>query len=613
MYLTNLKLWNFRIFGTDGSFDILKPNLDLTFNNGINVLIGENDSGKTAIIDAIKMVLKTHSAEWIKVEEEDFFREADRFRIECRFKDLKDEEAKHFTEWLDWVADGKGGVPHLTVYYDVSRRDGRIIPADVKAGIDDAGHVINAEAKEMLRTTYLRPLRDAKSELSPKRNSRLSQILYAHKAFQDKKNHRLITMAKLLNEEIAGYFKGEKADGQPLDSTDLLGKGVKQVIDTYLSQFSKRTTEFEMTPADLKGILESLSLLFEDGYNLGLGSHNLLCIASELLHLKKDNWDGLRLGLIEEIEAHLHPQVQLQVVETLKAESKDMQLIFTTHSPNIGSKIPLENLIICHQGQVFPLTKGLTELKGDDYQFLEIFLDTTKANLFFAKGVILVEGWAEELLIPALARAIGIDLTACGVAIINVGSTAYLRYSKIFQRKDAPYMETPVAIVTDVDIRTYTKKPKLDKAGKPELDGDGENIYEYKLRDVNTVDTETKAKIAKMDKSAGIVQYHIGTTWTLEYALHQSLCLKGLFKTTVEAVHSKTDWTTNFESKLAEKLINKSLDKTEIAYRLAKAINDSLDKDPSRTSSPLKEINQADGSKDTMGYVLNAIRHASGN
>jgi putative ATP-dependent endonuclease of OLD family len=145
------------------------------------------------------------------------------------------------------------------------------------------------------------------------------------------------------------------------------------------------------------------------------------------------------------------------------------------------------------------------------------------------------------------------------------------------------------------------------------LDGDGENIYEYKLRDVNTVDTETRAKIVKMDKSAGIVQYHIGTTWTLEYALNQSLCLKGLFKTTIEAVHSKTDWITNFESKLAEKLINKSLDKTEIAYRLAKAINDLLVMDPSRVSSPLKEINQADGSKDSIGYVLNAIRHASGN
>ena len=117
MFLINLKLWNFRIFGTTGSFDIQKPDLDLDFSKGVNVLIGENDSGKTAIIDAIKMVLKTHSAEWIKVEDEDFFRDADRFRIECRFKDINDDEAKYFTEWIDWVVnDKKIGEPYLTVY-----------------------------------------------------------------------------------------------------------------------------------------------------------------------------------------------------------------------------------------------------------------------------------------------------------------------------------------------------------------------------------------------------------------------------------------------------------------------------------------------------------------
>lgn len=70
MYLSELKLWNFRKFGggdilTDKN-EIRKPDLEVQFQNGLNVLIGENDSGKTAIIDAIKLVLKTHSTEWIR-------------------------------------------------------------------------------------------------------------------------------------------------------------------------------------------------------------------------------------------------------------------------------------------------------------------------------------------------------------------------------------------------------------------------------------------------------------------------------------------------------------------------------------------------------------------
>jgi putative ATP-dependent endonuclease of OLD family len=613
MYLSNLKLWNFRIFGTDGSFDIIKPNLSLDFKNDINVLIGENDSGKTAIIDAIKIVLKTHSAEWIKIEDEDFFNDAERLRIECRFKGMLDDEAKYFTEWLDWVVEDGIGKPYLTVYYDIYRRDGRIIPADIKAGIDDTGHILTAEAKEMLRTTYLRPLRDAKSELSPKRNSRLSQILYSHAAFSDKKTHRLISLAQTLNKEVAQYFKGKDAAGADLPAGDLLGKEVKQVIDTYLNQFSKKSTEFKMTSADLKSILESLSLLFEDGYNLGLGSHNLLCIASELLHLKKDNWDGLRLGLIEEIEAHLHPQIQLQVVETLKLHSTDMQLIFTTHSPNIGSKIPLENLIMCNKGKAYPLGRTYTMLDKDDYKFLEIFLDTTKANLFFSKGIILVEGWAEEILVPVIASAIGINLTESGVSIINVGSTAYLRFAKIFQRKTGPLMEIPVAIITDVDIRTYEKNLIVDGGGLPVLNDKGKSTYDYVLRDAGLVNAETATKKTSIDDSEGIVQYFIASDWTLEYSLLKSLSMSDIFRKTVESVHSKTDWATDFEKKLAEKLILKSLDKTEIAYRMANNLLGLLETDPERANTPLKEINESHGNNDAIDYIIKAIKHASRN
>ena len=100
MYLSNIKLWNFRRFGSNDPFDLEKPNLTLNFKKGLNVLIGENDSGKTAIVDAIKLVLKTHSFEWIRVSDEDFYKDSDRLRIELIFSDLADTEAKNFTECL---------------------------------------------------------------------------------------------------------------------------------------------------------------------------------------------------------------------------------------------------------------------------------------------------------------------------------------------------------------------------------------------------------------------------------------------------------------------------------------------------------------------------------
>ena len=190
MYLSNLKLWNFRKFGSDSDFSLDKPNLDLNFNRGLNVLVGENDSGKTAIIDAIKLVLKTHSYEWIRTTSDDFYDNKDRFRIELVFSDFTDEEAKNFPEWIGWTGSGEEAEPYLRLIYDVKRdiEDDRIFPSDVKAGVDDNGYELTAEAREYLKATYLRPLRDAQNELIPKQNSRLSQILKGHEAFRGKED-----------------------------------------------------------------------------------------------------------------------------------------------------------------------------------------------------------------------------------------------------------------------------------------------------------------------------------------------------------------------------------------------------------------------------------------
>lgn len=100
------------------------------------------------------------------------------------------------------------------------------------------------------------------------------------------------------------------------------------------------------------------------------------------------------------------------------------------------------------------MKKGHTRLSNEDYDFLERFLDATKANLFFARGVIFVEGDAENLLLPAIAEVINRPLYKYGVSIINVGSLAFKRYSSIFIRNnEEKTMDFPVAIITDLDLK----------------------------------------------------------------------------------------------------------------------------------------------------------------
>ncbi len=569
MYLSNIKLWNFRKYGSD-TFDIDNPNLDLNFTEGLNVLIGENDSGKTAIIDAIKIVLKTHSYEYIKIETDDFYNNSDRLRIELKFKGFLDEEAKNFTEWFTWEGQGENSTPILRVFYDVRRKDYKILPSEVRVGEDTEGNRLTAEAKEFLKITYLRPLRDAESGLVPKRNSRLSQILLGDNIFKVD-NHFLVNKFRNINDELKKYFN----EGE--------GSSIKENINKYIKGFYGQEKEviFDTASNDIKSILEKLSLLLSGEDNVGLGTLNRIFMATELLHLDKENREGLRLGLIEELEAHLHPQAQMQVIETLQKQNK-VQLIITTHSPNLASKIKLENLIICNGNNAFPMGKDYTELKEDSYVFLEKFLDVTKSNLFFAKGVILVEGWAEEILIPSLAKAIGIDLTAKGVSVVNIGNVGFDHYSKIFLRKDGcSPMKIPVAVVTDCDVREY------------EVNGN-----EYQKR--NNIDSERENKIREIEsKSSQNVIFFVAPRWTLEYCLNLSDTLKQEFQKIVKSIHTRGSWNSDFEKELARKLIIGKLEKTEIAYKLANYL-DSLE------NIPLEE-------SDTIYYLKKAIEYAAGN
>lgn len=591
MYLSNIKLWNYRKFGST-VFSLSNPNLNLEFTEGLNVVIGENDSGKTAIVDAIKLVLKTHSYDYIRVEDEDFFKDSLRFRIELKFTALTDIEASHFTEWIGWdTFEDNKCIPYLRLIYDVSRTKERILPADIRAGVDDEGYPLNAEAREYLKATYLKPLRDAKNELVAKRNSRLAQVLLGDEAFKGREEtHELLALFNKLNIDMTAYFGGELTVRDDVESSQE-GTKIKANIDESVKSFCGPNVETEFSASDntLKSILEKLSLGLKDEINLGLGTLNRLFMATELLHLNKTNWTGLRLGLIEELEAHLHPQAQMQVIEHLQKQS-DIQLILTSHSPNLVSKLELKNLIVCHGGNAFPMGSKHTKLDEENYKFLEKFLDTTKANLFFAKGVIFVEGWSEEILLPSLAKLIATDLTAKGISIVNIGNTGFEHYARIYLREIRPYMTMPIAVVTDPDVRFYEKR------------GD----Y-YFRRDEATINTETIAKITELKlKNEQNIQYFPAPSWTLEYSLLQSETLKEKFKIVLQSVHTRTEWQNGFEIELGAKLINKVLKKTHIACKLAHII----DIDISKTEAE-REIELYQNDKH-IGYLLDAIRYVAG-
>ena len=600
MYLSNIKLWNFRKFGTVGDLDLRRPNLNLQFTKGLNVLIGENDSGKSAILEAIKMVLKTHAYERLMWVKEDFYEGTEELRIELLIDGLTNSEAAHFTEWLGWT-DGNPPRPILRLICTVRLIEDKPIPQEIRAGMDETGTAIDSQAKEYLKVTFLKPLRDAENELTAKKYSRLSQILEGHDLFKKGADGKELfeDYVATANKQIKEWFEDDTAENGQLSNKDQ----IKGIIDGFLGSFIQKDTvsSFSISGSHIREILEKLSLNLDGATRPGLGTMNRLYMAAELLHLQKPGWNGIKLCLVEEEEAHLHPQAQMKVLETIQNQ-KGTQFIITTHSPNLASKVKMSEedhnqVVICKDGKAFPMGPTYTQLNKEDYEFLDHFLDVTKASLFFAKSIILVEGWAEEIILPAIAQGMGKDLTAHEVTIINVGSTAYMRYAKVFMRRNLESMGCKVSIVTDLDVRPNDDDGKFDTAKE----------VENRTKITEKVDTTNYPAVS----------WHIAEHWTLEWCLNESGKFGDLFKEAVSKVHTRADAfkkengkfkTEDFKAELTNRLRKykidedgkhvaaTQLDKVEVAYQFAKLLKGAV-------------IDYENFDGDSAKYLVDAINH----
>lgn len=186
VYLADLYVENFRAFGAEEH----KEHLSLSLGPGLNVLVGENDSGKSSIIDAVRLLLSARAQDALRLNDDDFHvrgkLRAVSLTVRGTFRGLSDGEKSRFLEWL--TLDTMETT--LIVTLQANRREiggrARRIFVTTRAGRKADGPPLEGEVRDFLQATYLRPLRDAEAELSGGRGSRLSQILEAHPEF---KNH----------------------------------------------------------------------------------------------------------------------------------------------------------------------------------------------------------------------------------------------------------------------------------------------------------------------------------------------------------------------------------------------------------------------------------------
>lgn len=436
MYLAQLRIANFRKLQT----------VELSFQPGLNVLVGSNNIGKTAVIDALRALLAGHDEPYPRLDSEDRHRHksgapAGDIEFQYVFRDLDPDDEADFLAALKPDADGRLEA-HISIRYSEVDKTGRLRAKRWCGDHEDVG--LTTDMMENLRGVYLPPLRDASQGLRPGRTSQLARLfqLLADDAGRDGVNDAL----KKLDEELKKH--------EPVVNTHA---AIKNRHGTMLGPQFAQILDLGLSGSDFQRLASRLSLVvdtFEIEQN-GLGFNNLIFMAVVLSELAKNPEASYRSLIIEEPEAHLHPQLQavlLDYLGTIKAieGEKPIQLFVTSHSPNFASIADLDSLAcLVDTGtsveSFFPRTIAFGKGKREK---LERYLDVTRAELFFARRVIFVEGAAELMLVSVLAEKCGYRLREHGISLISVEGLNFDSFLPLFGEKA---LKIPVAVITDAD------------------------------------------------------------------------------------------------------------------------------------------------------------------
>lgn len=507
MYITKLNLVNYRNF----------KSVKFHFNKGINTVIGENASGKTNLFRAMRLLLdNSMPRSATKLSEGDFCRSLGPWRghwiiISCEFSDISSDEASQslFLHGNGNI-DGEDEVVTKATYNLIFRPKAHIrqalsiLPAGNATALEECLNDVSIEDYETVLTgkstanfadpeiyksivgdfdavvfpselnnpdvgvrlpyilnmpnevsfTFIKALRDVVSDFHNNRTNPLLTLLKNKSGGISPEDFQPIAeLIGTLNENIEGL--SDVCDVRD-DITSTIGDTVG---DTYspnsISIRSSLTDDSEQLFQSLKLFVAESNDVYEGTiHEMSLGGANLLYLTLKLLEFKyqKANQSIANFLLIEEPEAHIHTHIQKSLFDNINYDNT--QIIYSTHSSHISevSNIKNMNIIGLVEGncEVFQPATGLSDPQCG---FVQRYLDAIRSNLLFARSVILVEGDAEEILIPVLFKKVtGLSLDEMGISLVNIRSTGFENIAMLFSDER---IKKRCSIITDLDATFF--------------------------------------------------------------------------------------------------------------------------------------------------------------